>query len=57
MRSQGTVTYVLKLMNCDFDAFFKEVARGEGREPGSTQFNLFSHFHHFTAEPQRLPRF
>jgi hypothetical protein len=26
-----------------------------GSEPGSSQFHLFSHFHHFTAEPQRLP--
>jgi hypothetical protein len=28
-----------------------------GSEPGSSQFHLFSHFHHFTAEPQRLPLF
>jgi hypothetical protein len=28
-----------------------------GSEPGSSQFHLFSHFHHFTAEPQRLPNF
>jgi hypothetical protein len=27
----------------------------EGSEPGSSRFHLFSHFHHFTAEPQRLP--
>jgi hypothetical protein len=26
-----------------------------GSEPGSSRFHLFSHFHHFTAEPQRLP--
>jgi hypothetical protein len=26
-----------------------------GSEHGSSQCNLFSHFHHFTAEPQRLP--
>jgi hypothetical protein len=26
-----------------------------GNEPGSSHFHLFSHFHHFTAEPQRLP--
>jgi hypothetical protein len=26
-----------------------------GSEPGSSQLHLFSHFHHFTAEPQRLP--
>jgi hypothetical protein len=26
-----------------------------GSEPGSSQFHLFSHFHHFTAEPQWLP--
>jgi hypothetical protein len=25
-----------------------------GSEPGSSHFHLFSHFHHFTAEPQRL---
>jgi hypothetical protein len=28
---------------------------GVGSKPGSSQFHLFSHFHHFTAEPQRLP--
>jgi hypothetical protein len=27
-----------------------------GSEPGFSWFNLFSHFHHFTAEPQRLPQ-
>jgi hypothetical protein len=32
----------------------KEVARGGGGERGSSWYNLFSHFHHFTAEPQRL---
>jgi hypothetical protein len=38
------------------DSFFKrEVARGVGSESGSSQFNLFSHFHHYTAETQRLP--
>jgi hypothetical protein len=26
-----------------------------GSEPGSSQFHLFLHFHHFTAESQRLP--
>jgi hypothetical protein len=26
-----------------------------GSKPGSSQFHVFSHFHHFTAEPQRLP--
>jgi hypothetical protein len=26
-----------------------------GREPGSSQFHFFSHFHHSTTEPQRLP--
>jgi hypothetical protein len=26
-----------------------------GSKPGSSRFHLFSHFHHFTAEPQRLP--
>jgi hypothetical protein len=29
---------------------------GAGSEPGSSQFHLFSHFHYFTAEPQRLPK-
>jgi hypothetical protein len=24
-------------------------------KPGSSRFHLFSHFHHFSAEPQRLP--
>jgi hypothetical protein len=28
---------------------------GVGCEPGSSRFHLFSHFLHFTAEPQRLP--
>jgi hypothetical protein len=28
---------------------------GVGSKPGSSQFYLFSRFHHFTAEPQRLP--
>jgi hypothetical protein len=28
---------------------------GVGSEPGSSRFHLLSHFHHFTAEPQRLP--
>jgi hypothetical protein len=27
-----------------------------GSKPGSSRFNLFSHFHHFTAEPQK-PRY
>jgi hypothetical protein len=27
-----------------------------GSESGSSQFHLFSQFHHFTAEPQRLPK-
>jgi hypothetical protein len=27
---------------------------GVGSEPGASQFHLFSHFHHFTTEPQRL---
>jgi hypothetical protein len=26
-----------------------------GSEPGASQFHLFFHFLHFTAEPQRLP--
>jgi hypothetical protein len=37
--------------------FYKEVARGVGSEPGASQFHLFSHFHHFTAELQRSPNF
>jgi hypothetical protein len=28
---------------------------GEGSEPGSSRYHLCSHFHHITAEPQRLP--
>jgi hypothetical protein len=36
-----------------FSDFFKEVARG----CGAISFHLFSHFRHFTAEPQRLPMF
>jgi hypothetical protein len=36
-------------------SFFKRGCPGVGSEPGSSQFHLFSHFHHFTAEPQRLP--
>jgi hypothetical protein len=35
--------------------FKKEVARGGGSEPGASRFNLFSHFHHLTIVPQRLP--
>jgi hypothetical protein len=35
--------------------FFKKRLTGVGSEPGSSRFHLFSHFHHFTAEPQRLP--
>jgi hypothetical protein len=27
-----------------------------GSEPASSRFHLFSHFHHYTAEPQRLPK-
>jgi hypothetical protein len=27
---------------------------GVGSEPGASRFHFFSHFHHFTAEPQRL---
>jgi hypothetical protein len=26
-----------------------------GSKPGSSPFHLIFHFHHFTAEPQRLP--
>jgi hypothetical protein len=35
--------------------FKKKRLPGVGSEPGSSRFNLFSHFHHPTAEPQRLP--
>jgi hypothetical protein len=34
--------------------FFKRLS-GVGSEPVSSQFHWFSHFHHITAEPQRLP--
>jgi hypothetical protein len=34
--------------------FLKRLLHGVGSEPGSFQFHLFSHFHHFTNEPQRL---
>jgi hypothetical protein len=34
--------------------FFKRLP-GMGSEPGSSSYHLFSHFHHFTAKPQRLP--
>jgi hypothetical protein len=27
-----------------------------GSEPGASRFHLFSHFHHFTAESQRLQK-
>jgi hypothetical protein len=36
--------------------FLKKRLPGVGSKPGSSQFHLFSHFHHFTAEPQRLPK-
>jgi hypothetical protein len=35
---------------------FKKRLPGVGSEPGASGFHLFSHFHHFTAEPQRLPQ-
>jgi hypothetical protein len=34
----------------------KEVARGWGANPGPLSFIYFHIFHHFTAEPQRLPK-
>jgi hypothetical protein len=37
--------------------FNKKRLPGVGSEPGSYQFHLFSHFHHYTAEPQQLPTF
>jgi hypothetical protein len=39
----------------EFFSFFKERLPGVGSKPGSSGFRLFSHFHQFTAEPQRLP--
>jgi hypothetical protein len=38
-----------------FKKYFLKRLPGVGSEPGSSGFHLFSHFHHFTAEPQRLP--
>jgi hypothetical protein len=38
-------------------SYFLQRLPGVGSEPGSSQFHLFSHFHHITAEPQRLPSF
>jgi hypothetical protein len=38
-----------------FPTHIKKRLPGVGSEPGSSRINLFSHFHHFTAEPQRLP--
>jgi hypothetical protein len=35
--------------------FLKKRLPGVGSKPGSSRFYLFSHFHHFTVEPQRLP--
>jgi hypothetical protein len=35
------------------DTFLKRLP-GVGSKPGSSRFHLLSHFHHFTAEPQRL---
>jgi hypothetical protein len=40
-----------------FRIFFIKRLPGVGSEPGSSQFHLFSHFHHFNAELQRLPVF
>jgi hypothetical protein len=37
-----------------YELFFKKRLSGVGSKPGSSRFHLFSHFHHFTAEPQRL---
>jgi hypothetical protein len=39
-----------------FCPFLKKRLPGVGSEPGSSQFHLFSHFHHFTADPQRLKK-
>jgi hypothetical protein len=38
-------------------SFFKKkrLPGGVGSKPGSSRFHLFYHFHHLTAEPQRLP--
>jgi hypothetical protein len=38
-----------------FQLIFLKRLPGVGSKPGSSRLHLFSHFHHFTAEPQRLP--
>jgi hypothetical protein len=43
------------ILGRNFFSFFEEVSRS-GEQTWSSHFNLFSHFHHFTAEPQRLPK-
>jgi hypothetical protein len=45
-------TYVLK--KAQLEHFFKKVARG-GERTRVHLISFISHFHHFTAEPQRLP--
>jgi hypothetical protein len=35
--------------------YFLKRLPGVGSELGASRFYLFSHFHHFTAEPQWLP--
>jgi hypothetical protein len=36
--------------------FFKKRLPGVGSQPGASQLHLFTLFHHFTAEPQRLSK-
>jgi hypothetical protein len=40
-----------------YNTFLKKRFPGVGSEPRYSQFHLFSHFHHFTTEPQRLPKY
>jgi hypothetical protein len=42
--------------NSSFNIFLKRLP-GVGSEPGSSHFIYIFIFHHFTAEPQRLPNF
>jgi hypothetical protein len=41
--------------SCHVRRHFLKRLPGVGSEPGSSQFHLLYHCHHFTAEPQRLP--
>jgi hypothetical protein len=53
----GNLVFVKTLVSAKYKSrqFFKRLP-GVGSEPGSSGFHLFSHFHHLTAEPQRLPQ-